>query len=281
MPITISTFYKFVAIDDPERLKAELAALGCGLGIKGTILLAHEGVNATVSGTCEAVAMVLAALRADSRFSDLVSKESYAAAHPFRRFKVKVKPEIVSFGHPEVNPAKGAGTYVPPQHWNALIQQPDVVVVDTRNAYEYDIGTFRGARDPKTRSFREFAQFVEANLDPERDRRVAMFCTGGIRCEKSTAYLRSKGFKDVYHLEGGILKYLEVVPPSESLWQGECYIFDDRVALEHGVTPGHYQHCTRCGFPVRATAINTGSEPTAGAGTASACPNCAGHGAKS
>ncbi|MEQ1671695.1 MAG: rhodanese-related sulfurtransferase [Hyphomicrobium sp.] len=266
MRITISAFYKFVAIDDPETLKAEVAAIGCQHGIKGTILVAHEGINSTVSGTADGIAALLGWLRADSRFSDLISKESYADAHPFGRFKVKVKPEIVTFGHPEVNPAKGAGTYVPPQQWNALIEQPDVLVVDTRNSYEFDIGTFRGAVDPKTQTFRQFAKFVDETLDPSRHRRVAMFCTGGIRCEKSTAYLRAQGFDEVYHLEGGILKYLEVVPEAESLWQGECFIFDERVALEHGVKPGSYQKCPRCGYPVRRSA--------AAADATAACPNC-------
>ena len=261
MSITVSAFYKFVAIDDPETLKTSLAAVGCRLAIKGTILVAGEGINGTVSGSADGISDLLTWLRSDQRFSNLASKHSFAPEHPFRRFKVKVKPEIVTFGHPEVNPGRDAGTYVSPQDWNALIQQPDVVVVDTRNTYEYEIGTFRGAIDPKTQTFRQFSKFVDDELDPARHRRVAMFCTGGIRCEKSTAYLRAQGFDQVYHLEGGILKYLEVVPAAESLWEGECFIFDDRVAVEHSLKPGHTQLCRICGFPVSASGTATGERP--------------------
>lgn len=251
MTTTISAFYKFVSIEDPGKLKVVLAARGCALGLKGTILVANEGINATISGTADGIAEFLAALRSDGRFSNLVSKESINTDHPFRRFKVKVKPEIVTFGQPDLDPASNAGTYVRPEDWNALIQDPDVVVIDTRNFYEFGIGTFEGAIDPKTDTFRDFPRFVGENLDPARDRKVAMFCTGGIRCEKATAYMRSQGFADVYHLEGGILKYLEVVPKEQSLWRGECFIFDERIALEHGVTPGDYGQCRSCGFPVR------------------------------
>ncbi|MBR2536703.1 MAG: rhodanese-related sulfurtransferase [Hyphomicrobium sp.] len=251
MTITISAFYKFVAIDDPAGLKERLAARGCALGLRGTILIAHEGINATISGTSDAMTEFLAALRSDARFQNLVSKESLNPEHPFRRFKVKVRPEIVTFGQPDLDPAANAGTYVKPEDWNALIQDPSVVVVDTRNFYEFGIGTFEGAIDPQTATFRDFPNFVSKALDPARDRKLAMFCTGGIRCEKATAYLRSQGFEDVYHLEGGILKYLEVVPREQSLWRGECFIFDKRIALEHGVTPGDYSQCPRCGYPVR------------------------------
>ena len=249
--ITISAFYKFVVIDDPSGLKETLAARGCALGLRGTILIAHEGINATISGTSDAMTEFLAALRSDPRFQNLVSKESLNPEHPFRRFKVKVRPEIVTFGQPDLDPATNAGTYVKPEDWNALIQDPSVVVVDTRNFYEFGIGTFEGAIDPQTETFRDFPNFVSKALDPARDRKLAMFCTGGIRCEKATAYLRSQGFADVYHLEGGILKYLEVVPKEQSLWRGECFIFDERIALEHGVTPGDYGQCPRCGYPVR------------------------------
>lgn len=251
MTITIAAFYKFVAIEHPAQLKIEVAALGCRLGIRGTVLVASEGINATISGSPEAIADFLTWLRSDHRFSDLTAKESNALAHPFRRLKVKVKPEIVTFGHPEVNPAAGAGNYVRPEDWNALIRDPDVVLVDTRNTYEFGIGTFPGAIDPKTQTFREFAAFADAELDTVRNKKVAMFCTGGIRCEKATAYLRARGFGEVYHLQGGVLKYLEVVPKEESLWLGECFIFDDRVALEHGGKPAGYQHCKVCGMPVR------------------------------
>ena len=251
MTITVSAFYKFVSIDDPAALQGVLAAGGCALGLKGTILLASEGINATISGEAASIAKFLEDLRADARFHDLVSKESVNAKHPFKRYKVKVKPEIVTFGQPDLNPAANAGAYVRPEDWNALIQDPDVIVVDTRNFYEFGIGTFEGAIDPKTQTFRDFPNFVREALDPARDTKIAMFCTGGIRCEKATAYMRSQGFKDVYHLEGGILKYLEVVPEDQSLWRGECFIFDERIALEHGVTPGDYGQCPRCGYPVR------------------------------
>lgn len=251
MQITVSTFYKFVTVDDPNALKTEFAALGCQLGLKGTILIAREGINATISGAGNAVAAFLARIRSDSRFADLTSKESLSGDHPFRHLKVKVKPEIVTFGYPEIDPAVHAGTYVRPEDWNALIQDPDTLVIDTRNAYEFEIGTFEGAIDPKTQTFRDFSNFVDDELDPARHRKVAMFCTGGIRCEKATAYMRSQGFNEVYHLEGGILKYLEVIPKDESLWKGECFIFDERIALEHGVTPSDYAQCKSCGYPVR------------------------------
>lgn len=257
MTITISAFYKFVPIADTGALKEELAARGCALGLKGTILIAHEGINATISGTAKAMADFLAALRLDVRFHDLTSKESLHEEHPFRRFKVKVKPEIVTFGQPDLDPSTNAGTYVRPEDWNALIQDPDVLVIDTRNFYEFGIGTFEGAIDPKTETFRDFPNFVGDTLDPARDRKIAMFCTGGIRCEKATAYMRSQGFADVYHLQGGILKYLEVVPMEESLWRGECFIFDERIALEHGVTPGDYSQCPQCGYPVRRGATSS------------------------
>ncbi len=267
MSITVSTFYKFVSIADPAAFKAEVAVFGCARGLKGTILVAREGINATVSGPPDAIADLLGWLRSDARFRDLVSKESFAEVHPFRRFKVKVKPEIVTFGHPDIDPVANAGTYVPPERWNALIQDPDVIVIDTRNRYEYDIGTFQGAVDPGTQTFREFSTFVGEALDPSKHHKVAMFCTGGIRCEKATAYMRAQGFPDVYHLEGGILKYLEVIPQADSLWQGECFISDERVALEHGVTPGDYQLCPDCGYPIH--------RPSSADGAAGVCPKCA------
>jgi UPF0176 protein len=268
MQITVSAFYKFVTVEDPEALRDRVAPEACRLGIKGTILIAREGINATICGDDAGVRSLLAFLRADPRFDNLVSKESYCDAPTFRRLKVKVKPEIVTFGHPDIDPIQNAGTYVAAEQWNALIAQPDVLVIDTRNTYEYAIGTFNGAIDPHTKTFREFADFVDLNLDPARDKKVAMFCTGGIRCEKATAYLRARGFDDVYHLEGGILKYLEVIPESESLWTGECFIFDDRVALEHGVTPGQTRLCRKCGFPHR-------DDMSAQPGTsADLCQNC-------
>lgn len=250
MPVTVTAFYKFVAIADASALRESLLAVAGARGIKGTILLAPEGINATIAGPGDVIVQVLAWLRADPRFADLVSKESYAEAIPFGRLKVRIKREIVTLRRPEANPAERVGTYVKPVDWNALIADPDVLVIDTRNAYEVGIGTFRGAIDPATRVFSEFPDFVAANLDPAKNKRIAMFCTGGIRCEKASAFLLSQGFPEVYHLEGGILKYLETIPPEESRWQGECFVFDERVALEHGVKPGSHVMCRSCGAPL-------------------------------
>jgi UPF0176 protein len=270
MTTTVTAFYKFVTIDDGAALKSRLLKLGRINAIRGTILLAPEGINATISGPGEAIAHVLAWLRSDPRFADLIAKESYAPEHPFQRFKVKLKREIVTFGVPEADPAKRAGTYVPPAAWNALIQDPDVAIIDTRNAYEVELGTFAGAQDPGTKSFREFPDFVKAKLDPKKQKKVAMFCTGGIRCEKASAYLLTQGFDEVYHLKGGILKYLETVPPDESLWRGACFVFDERVALEHDLAPGPYDLCEICGHPVSKSDLDA---PELGGGVP--CPNCA------
>jgi len=231
-PITVSAFYKFVAIDEPETLRDLLFARLEALSMKGTILLAREGINGTISGERAALATFMAELRAEPRFADLVTKDAAAAAHPFGRLKVKVKPEILSFRRPDADPSVRVGTYVAPEDWNALIADPDVVVLDTRNAYEVEVGTFARAIDPKTRTFTEFPDWVRDNLDPARHPKIAMFCTGGIRCEKASAYLLSLGFPAVYHLEGGILKDLARVPRDESLWQGACFVFDARREVE-------------------------------------------------
>jgi UPF0176 protein len=230
-PFSIAAFYKFVVVADALALRGWLYAALSERGMRGTILVAGEGINGTVSGTPEAMASFLRHLRSDPRFCDLAVKQTTASAHPFKRLKVKVKREILSFGHPEANPAHGTGTYVRPEHWNALISAPDVKLIDTRNDYEVAEGTFRGAIDPQTRSFRDFADYVARHLDPARDRKVAMFCTGGIRCEKATAYLKSRGFAEVYHLEGGILNYLAQIPEEDRLWQGKCFVFDERGAI--------------------------------------------------
>ena len=234
MSITVSAFYKFVRIDDPQLLRTRLLDEMRALGLRGTILLAHEGINGTISGPPEAMAAFLGQLRADPRFGDLVTKDATVQSHPFKRLKVKVKPEIISFRRPEADPSVRAGTYVAPEDWNALISEPGVLVLDTRNAYEVAVGTFKGAVDPGTRTFGELPAFVEATLDPARTPKVAMFCTGGIRCEKASAYLRSLGFPEVYHLQGGILSYLAQVRPEDSLWQGECFVFDERETVEGG-----------------------------------------------
>lgn len=250
MTITVSAFYKFVTIDDPAAFKPRVLEAATARGIKGSVLLAREGINATVSGADAALRDFLVWLRSDARFADLVSKESYASQQPFQRLKVRLKREIVTLGAPEADPAKVVGTYVNAEDWNALISADDIVLIDTRNDYEVKIGTFAGALDPKTRAFGEFKNYVAANLDPARHKRVAMFCTGGIRCEKASAYLLAHGFEHVYHLEGGILKYLETVPPGESLWRGECFVFDQRVALGHGVAEGTHVMCPKCGAPI-------------------------------
>lgn len=264
MPVTVAAFYKFVPIDNPEVLRFQLAEACCAARIKGTILLAPEGINATISGTADAMARFLDILRSDPRFGDMAVKLSETDAHPFRRLKVKVKREIITFGVPEADPSVRVGTYVAPVDWNALISAPDVVVIDTRNAYEAAIGSFANAIDPKTRAFSEFPAFVERALDPQTQPKVAMFCTGGIRCEKASSYMLARGFTDVYHLKGGILDYLAAIPPDQSLWRGECFVFDERVALQHGCVEGEHVMCKACGQPY-----------VLGGPVAASCPNCA------
>ena len=248
-----AAFYRFVVLDDTEQLRPQLLAQCQAQQVKGNVLLAHEGINGTIAGPEAGVRAVLAWLRADPRLAALVHKEAWATEDPFYRMKVSLKREIVTLGVPDVHAATEAGTYVSPQDWNQLIDDPDVAVVDVRNDYEVAIGSFQGAIDPHTRSFSEFPQWVERNQALLRGKaKVAMFCTGGIRCEKSTAYLRHLGFDEVYHLDGGILKYLETVPEDESLWQGECFVFDERVAVGHGLQPGHYALCRSCRLPLSA-----------------------------
>ena len=252
MGFTVSAFYKFVAISDGAELRQRLAERCRELGIKGTVLIAPEGINATISGRQQDIDGILAWLRSDPRLAGLETKESSYAAHPFQRLKVKLKSEIISMREPAANPAIRTGTYVSAEDWNAIIQDAGVTLIDTRNAYEVGIGSFAGAIDPAIGIFSDFPAFVEQNLDPARNRKVAMFCTGGIRCEKASAYLLSKGFSEVYHLRGGILKYLETVGESDSLWRGECFVFDERVALGNGLTAGTHRLCPRCGAPIPA-----------------------------
>lgn len=248
--------YKFVTLSDFAELKAPLLACCEKNRIKGTILLAEEGINGTIAGLPEGIHAVLAFLRNDpifsNRLADLVHKESFAPKMPFYRMKVRLKREIVTMGVPEVKPGEMAGQYVKPEDWNTLISDPNVIVVDTRNDYEVSIGTFKGAINPKTKSFRELPEWVRQEAALREKPKVAMFCTGGIRCEKSTAFLRSEGFDEVYHLQGGILKYLETVPEAESLWEGECFVFDERVSVGHGLKPGEYQFCRACRHPLSA-----------------------------
>jgi UPF0176 protein len=250
MTYRVATFYKFVELPDYGELRSPLLEQCTALGICGTVLLAREGINATLAAPSKAVEQVLQSLQQDPRFADLSPRWSEAAEQPFGHMKVKLRPEIVSFGQPEIHPARQAGTYVAPADWNQLITEPDVLLVDTRNAYEVRIGSFQGAVDPQTERFRDFPDYVEQSLDPQQHRRVAMFCTGGIRCEKASAYLKQRGFGEVYHLQGGILNYLESVPPEESLWRGECFVFDERVAVGQGLEPGSCVMCQACGQPV-------------------------------
>ena len=250
MTFSVAAFYEFVTVADGAGLRDRLLAACREREIVGTILIAPEGINGTIAGSQPQIDDVLAVVARALGLAALDAKRSVCETQPFRRLKVKLKREIVTFGVPEANPAKLRGAYVEARDWNALIADPDVVVVDTRNAYEIKIGTFPGAIDPGTRAFGEFPAFANAALDPARHKKVAVFCTGGIRCEKASAYLKGLGFDEVYHLKGGILKYLETVPEAESLWQGACYVFDERVALGHGVTEGHHTLCPSCGGPV-------------------------------
>lgn len=251
-PFRVAALYRFVRLERHEELRAPLAAFCCGRGIKGTLLIAREGINGTVAGSEAAIAELIAHLEAMPEFAGLDVKYSSSEEMPFHRMKVRLKKEIVTMGVPDVDPLTGAGAYVDPSDWNALISDPDTVVIDTRNDYEVRLGTFAGAVDPGTSSFRDFPGWVERNRQTLEGRKVAMFCTGGIRCEKATAYVRSLGIGDVFHLKGGILKYLEEVPAEESLWRGECFVFDERVSVAHGLKVGEAELCRACRRPLTA-----------------------------
>ncbi|MEG4967141.1 rhodanese-related sulfurtransferase [Microcoleus sp. B6-A1] len=245
-----AALYKFVELPDFADLKAPLLDCCNNNNVKGTILLAQEGINGTIAGSSEGVHAVLAFLRSDPRFADLVHKESFSEKAPFYRLKIRLKREIVTMGIPDINPRLMAGKYVKPDEWNKLLDDPDVVVVDVRNDFEVSMGTFEGAINPKTKSFSELPEWVRRETALRNKPKVAMFCTGGIRCEKSTAFLRSQGFEEVYHLEGGILKYLETVPEAESRWEGECFVFDERVSVGQDLKPGNYELCRGCRHPI-------------------------------
>ena len=255
-----AALYKFVELPDHAELQAPLLACCEAQGVKGTLLLAAEGINGTIAGRSDDVHAVLAFLRNDPRLASLEHKEAHAARMPFYRMKVRLKREIVTLGVPDVHPALMAGRYVKPQDWNDLIAEPGLVLVDTRNDYEVAIGTFKGALNPATHSFSELPGWVDKEMAEGgklaavngKKPKVAMFCTGGIRCEKSTAFLRAKGFDEVYHLEGGILKYLETMPQENSAWQGECFVFDERVSVGHGLNPGDFTLCRSCRDPLSA-----------------------------
>ena len=254
LPIAVAALYRFSAFSDCEGLRHRLEKICIENGIKGTLLLAPEGINGTIAGAPEGVAAVIAHIRTLPGCKRLSLKESGAETMPFYRLKVRIKREIVTMGCPHIDPLKDAGHYVAPGDWNALITEPGTILIDTRNAYEVGVGTFTGAVNPNTTSFREFPDWFRANrealLAGRSAPKIAMFCTGGIRCEKATAFLKSEGLDEVYHLDGGILKYLETVPNPASLWQGECFVFDQRVAVGQGLTPGTHILCHACRMPV-------------------------------
>ena len=254
LPIRIAALYQFARFDDPKTLRAPLLALCEENGVRGTLLLAREGINGTIAGSDSGVEAVLRHIRTMPGCDAIEVKESRAEGLPFHRTKVRLKKEIVTMGQPDLDPLAGVGTYVAPEDWNALISDPDTIVIDTRNDYEVQIGSFEGAIDPQTTSFREFPEWFRAKraeLEAEgRSPKIAMFCTGGIRCEKSTAFARAEGVEDVFHLKGGILNYLEHVPEDESLWRGECFVFDERVSVGHGLAPGDHGLCRACRRPL-------------------------------
>lgn len=266
----IAAFYKFVDLPDYRERQRPLRDFCITQDVKGSILLAAEGINGTIAGSRQGIDAVLAYLRQDAPMAKLTHKESHAGFMPFRRMKVRLKREIVNLGRPDITPHKQVGQYIPADEWNELISRPDVILVDTRNDFEVEIGTFKGAINPKVDAFNQFPEFVENNLDPNRHKKVAMFCTGGIRCEKATAYMLEQGFEEVYHLEDGILKYLEQVSPEASLWEGNCFVFDDRVTVNHHLEPTPVELCPMCKTEIQPT-HRASSKYELGV----SCPNCA------
>jgi UPF0176 protein len=268
--IVICALYKFITLENYQALREPLLRFMEAKHIKGSLLLANEGINGTVSGTRESIDNLIDFLQQDLKLGAIEYKESYEAKQPFTRTKVKLKKEIVTMGVADIDPNKVTGTYLNSEEWNKLISDPDVIVVDTRNDYEVAVGTFERAMNPNTTCFREFPQYVQENLSEHKNKKVAMFCTGGIRCEKSTAYLKQQGFNEVYHLKGGILKYLEEIPEDKSLWNGECYVFDQRVTVGHDLQKGSYDQCNACRMPITAEDKLT-EDYVAGI----SCPHCA------
>lgn len=248
--IIIATFYKFVRIDDYRKVGEKIYTEASKNGISGTFILAKEGINATISGYSGGIRIMLDYLKSDARMADLEYKISSDTKNPFHRLKVKFKKEIVPLGIGHIDPNRNVGKYVKPSDWNDLIDDPETLLIDTRNDYEYVVGTFKGAVNPNTNHFREFPEYVRKNLDPSKHKKIAMFCTGGIRCEKATSLLLEEGFEEVYHLKGGILKYLEEVPREKSLWNGECFVFDDRTSVDHNLENGSYEMCRNCRYPL-------------------------------
>nr|WP_297459196.1 rhodanese-related sulfurtransferase [uncultured Halomonas sp.] len=268
-PIVVAALYKFVTLEDFEALREPLLDTLKAHDIKGTLLLAEEGINGTVAGRREAIDALLGWLKADPRFAAIEHKESYCDTPPFYRTKVKLKKEIVTLGVPTADPNRQVGQYVEPQDWNALIADPEVLVIDTRNDYEVAIGSFEGAVNPRTTSFREFPDHVKAHYDPARHKKVAMFCTGGIRCEKASSFMLGEGFDEVYHLKGGILSYLEQVPEERSLWRGDCFVFDNRVTVRHDLSEGEFDQCHACRRP-----ISTEDRESPHYSPGISCPHC-------
>ena len=271
-----TAMYHFVSLPHFKTLREPLLNFCVSQNIKGTLLLADEGINGTVAGSENSILELLDYLKTDplfeGHFKNLSHKESWSDKHPFYRMKVKLKKEIVTLGVPGVSPTKVVGQYVKPQDWNSIISDPEVILIDTRNDYEYAIGSFKNAVNPKTNTFREFPEYVKTHFDPKKHKKVAMFCTGGIRCEKASSFMMSEGFDEVYHLEGGILKYLEEVKPEESLWQGECFVFDQRVAIKHGLEVGDYDQCYACRYPLSQDDMKS-EQYTPGI----SCPHCYNH----
>ena len=242
----VCALYKFVELKNYKSMKEPLLKVMQNNMVRGTLLLAEEGINGTISGSSTSIASIIQFLKKDTRLSNIIYKKTYSKQIPFNYTKVKLKKEIVTLGVDGINPLKNCGTYVDPQNWNKLISDPEVLLIDTRNEYEIEIGSFKNAINPHTNTFREFPKYVSKNLNELKHKKVAMFCTGGIRCEKSTAFLKEKGFDKVYHLKGGILKYLEEVAETESLWQGECFVFDSRITVNHSLEQGNYDQCYAC-----------------------------------
>src|SRR5690606_26336266 len=267
--IVVVALYKFVTLEDFQSLREPLLDTMNQHGVRGTLLLALEGINGTVAGTREGTSALLEWLRRDPRLADLDWKESFCDEMPFYRTKVKLKQEIVTRGIPGIRPHERVGTYVEPRDWNDLISDAEVLLIDTRNDYEVSIGTFDGAIDPQTRTFREFPEYVRQQFDPQKHKKVAMFCTGGIRCEKASSFMLKVGFEEVYHLKGGILKYLEEVPAEQSKWRGECFVFDNRVTVRHDLAPGTFDQCHACRHPVSAEDM---ASPQYEQGVS--CPHC-------
>ncbi len=267
--IVVAALYKFTRFNDFEQYRKLILNTMLNNDVKGTLLIASEGINGTISGSRQGIDNVLTYLRTIEAIGSFTFKESYTSAQPFYRTKVKLKKEIVTMGVEDIDPLQSVGRYVKPSDWNALISDPDVILIDTRNDYEVQIGTFKNAVNPNTDTFREFPEYVAKELDPAKHKKVAMFCTGGIRCEKSTAYMRQQGFDEVYHLEGGILKYLEEVPKGESMWQGDCFVFDNRVSVNHNLEKGEYEQCFACRMPITAAEMDSSAYSKG-----ESCPHC-------